>query len=139
VKNIEIYLTTKISCQARHIWLLGWFPEALAGHVRLIARTCPTSQPYPALYLGSRDLTQTYSTPSLDLSDLSVLSRVTPALSGFLAGFQRPNPDMSGPQSGHVWPISLIPDYPSLIWFLSRVLETIAGHVRPLTRTYPGF
>jgi hypothetical protein len=34
VQNIEIYLITKISCQARHIWLLGQFTEALAGYVR---------------------------------------------------------------------------------------------------------
>jgi hypothetical protein len=34
VQNIKIYLTTKISCQARHIQLLGRFPEALARHVQ---------------------------------------------------------------------------------------------------------
>jgi hypothetical protein len=33
VQNIKIYLTTKISCQAGHIRLLGQISEALAGHV----------------------------------------------------------------------------------------------------------
>jgi hypothetical protein len=96
VQNIKIYLTIKISWQARHIRLLGQFPEALVGHVRLPAWTCPASQPYLAPYLGSRDLTWKCVAPSPDMSGLSALSRVTSALSDFLAEFQRPNLDMSG-------------------------------------------
>jgi hypothetical protein len=46
--------------------------------------------------------------PILDMFSLSALSQVTPALSDFLAGFQRPNRDMSSLEPGHVWPISLI-------------------------------
>jgi hypothetical protein len=45
--------------------------------------------------------------------------------------YRGPNPDMSGPQPGHVWPINLILGYPNLIWFLSWILETIVGHVCP--------
>jgi hypothetical protein len=123
VRNIKIYLTTKISCQVRHIRLLGWIPEALAEHVRPLAQTCLATQPYLAPSLGSRDLTQTCPAPSPDMSglsalscslsgfqrsnpdmsNLSALSRVTKALSGFLAGFQRQLTDMSSPQFGHVW------------------------------------
>jgi hypothetical protein len=62
---------------------------------------------------------------------LSALSRVTLGLSGLLAGFQRPNLDMSGPQPGHVRTISLIPGYPSLIRLLSWVPEIVVGHVWP--------
>jgi hypothetical protein len=114
------------------IRLLGQFPKALTGHVQPRARTCPASQPYPTPYLGSKDLTQTCPAHSPDMSDRS-------ALSGFLAGFQRPNPDMSDPQPGLVRPISLILGYPILIRHLSRVPETVAAHVRPLTRTCSGF
>jgi hypothetical protein len=115
VQNIEIYLTTKISCQARHIRLLDRISEALARDVRPsslfwvnqayltpylgsrdLTRTCPAAQPYPALYPDSRDLTRTCLTPIQDMSDISALSRVTPALSGLLARFRRWWPDMSG-------------------------------------------
>jgi hypothetical protein len=65
------------------------------------------------------------------MSGLSALSRVTLGISDSLAGFQRPNLDMSCPQLRHVRPISLIPGYPSLIQLLSRVPVTVAGHVRP--------
>jgi hypothetical protein len=36
---------------------------------------------------------------------------------------------MSAPQLGYVWPISLIPGYPSLIRLLNQVPETVAGDV----------
>jgi hypothetical protein len=47
-----------------------------------LTRTCPAAQPYLAPYLGSRDQTRTCLAPSQDMSGLSALSRVTPALSG---------------------------------------------------------
>jgi hypothetical protein len=105
VQNIKIYLTTKISCQARHIRLLGRIPKALAGHVR------PSPLPwvnhaYPTPYPGSRDLTRTCLARSVDISGLLVLSNC-------LSGFQWPNLDMSGPQPKHVLPLSLIS---LLIW-----------------------
>jgi hypothetical protein len=75
----------------------------------------------------------------MDMSGLLALSRVTLALSGFLVGFQRTNLDISDPQLRHVWPISLIAGYPSLIQLLSRVSETVVGHVRPPIQIYPGF
>jgi hypothetical protein len=158
VQNIKIYLTTKISCQAGHSWLLGRIPEALVGHVRpsslsLVnqvypapypgsreltrtcsapAQTCPASSPYPPPYPGSRELTQTCQAPSLDMSSLS-------ALSDSLSGFLRPNPNMSSPQPRHVWPLSLIPGYPRLIQLLSQVPEMVVEHVRPPTQTCLGF
>jgi hypothetical protein len=139
VQNIKIYLTTKISCQARHIRLLGRFAKALAGHDRPLAWTCLASQPYPAPYWGFQRPNSDMFGPSPDTSGLSVLSWVTPALSGFLVGFRRPNLDMFSPQPGHVQPISLIPGYPSLIRLLSQVPEMVARHVQPPTRTCPGY
>jgi hypothetical protein len=130
VQNIEIHLTTKISCQVRHTRLLGQFFRSFGP-----GQTCLTSQHYPAPYPDFRDLNRTCPAPSPDMSSLSALSRVTTVLSGFLAGFQRSNPDMSSPQSRQVQPISLISAYHSLIRLLSWISETIVGHVQPPTRT----
>jgi hypothetical protein len=42
VQNIKIYVTTQISYQVGHIWLLGRIPEALVRYVRPPGQTCPT-------------------------------------------------------------------------------------------------
>jgi hypothetical protein len=73
-----------------------------------------------------------FQRPNPDMSGLS-------ALFGSLFEFQRPNPDMSSPQPGHVRPLSLISGYTSLIRLLSQVLETIVGHVRPPDPDMSGF
>jgi hypothetical protein len=75
VQNIKIYPTTKNSCQARHIQPLNRIPETLAAHVLPSGQTCLTPLPY----LDSRDLTQTYLVPSLNMSDLLALFWVNQA------------------------------------------------------------
>jgi hypothetical protein len=63
------------------------------------------SQPYPVPYLGTSELTQTWLSPSPDMSSVSALSRVKSLgldMSGPQAGFQRWVPDMSRPWPGHV-------------------------------------
>jgi hypothetical protein len=85
----------------KHIRLLGQILEALARLVRPSSLSW-VNQAYSAPYPGFRDLTPTCPTPILNISDLSALSRVTLALSSFLARFQRWWQDMSRPRPGHV-------------------------------------
>jgi hypothetical protein len=107
VQNIEIYLTIKISCQAGHIRLLGWIPEALAGHVRP-SSLCRINQAYPAPYPGYRDLIQTCPPPppSPNMSNLLALSRVIQTYPTSQPGsrdggrtYPAPYPDESGFQT----------------------------------------
>jgi hypothetical protein len=62
---------------------LGTAPYiGIFGSMPCVARTLSRSS------VGfKRDLTQICPAPSPDMSDLSALSRVTPAISDFLAGF----------------------------------------------------
>jgi hypothetical protein len=106
-------------------WVSWWSAKHrnLSYHQNLLS-----GQTYPAPRPVSRGSGWTCLTPSPDMSYLSPLSVL-----------QRPNPDMSRPQPRHVQPISLISSYPSLIRLLSRVSETVVGHVRHQTRTCSGF
>jgi hypothetical protein len=85
--------------------------KSLAGHVRPTAQTCSGS----SLSLGYPQLSQTYSIPYLGLVTLAEHVRLLPNHSSSVAksqpalsGFQRIIPDKSGPQLGHVQPLSLI-------------------------------
>jgi hypothetical protein len=99
-------------------WVSCWSVkhQNLSYHQNLLS-----GQTYPAPRPDFRDLTQICPAPNQNMSGLLALSR-----------FQRPNPDMFGPQSGHVWPLSLI-------WLLNRVPEMVARHVRASMRTCLGF
>jgi hypothetical protein len=103
-KTSKFYLTTKNSCQARHIRPPNWIPETLSGHVRPQIRHVRhlilfwVNQAYPVSRPDSKAFFR-HVRPN------SIPQRLSPRsnISGSQARFQRGWSDMSDPQPEHVW------------------------------------